>query len=63
MGTELSERPLSAFGLITSDQQQHLVAHRMRNLPTMMVLVERSEHRNVELCMQCLLCASGLETA
>ena len=34
--------PLDWF---TSDQQRHLVAHRMCNLPTMTVLAECSEHR------------------
>ena len=47
--------PVTGF---TSDQQRHLVAHRMRNLPTMMVLVEHSEHRNVQLSTQCLSCNS-----
>ena len=40
---------------LTSDQQRHLGAHRMRNLPTMTVLAERSEHRNVQLCTYYLL--------
>ena len=51
--------PLDWF---TSDQQRHLVAHRMRNLPVMTVLAERSEHQNIWLCTQ-LLCNSGPETA
>ena len=52
--------PLDSF---TSDQQRHLVAHWMSNLPTMMVLVVRSKHRNVRLCTQCLLCDNSPETA
>ena len=40
-----------------------LVAHRMRKFPTMTVLAERSEHRNVQLCAQCLLCWTGPERA
>ena len=39
----------------TGNQQQHLVAHRMRYLPTMTVLAERSEHGSVQLCAHCLL--------
>ena len=35
----------------------------MRNLPTMMVLVEHSKNRNVRLCTRCLLCGSSLEAA
>ena len=35
----------------------------MRNLPTMTVLAERSEHRNVQLCTQCLVCGGSLEAA
>ena len=46
----------------TSDQQRHLVAHRMRNLPTMTVLAEHSQHRNVQLCRRCLLCGGCPET-
>ena len=30
------------LGWFTSDQQRHLVAHRMRDLPTLMVLAECS---------------------
>ena len=52
--------PLDWF---TSDQQRHTVAHCMRNLPTMTVLAERAQHRNVQLHEQCLLCGSGPETA
>ena len=47
----------------TSDQERHIGAHRMRNLPTMMVLVERTQHRNVQLYEQCLLCGGSPETA
>ena len=35
----------------------------MRNLHTMIVLAEHSEHRNVRLCMQCLLWDNGPETS
>ena len=52
--------PLDYF---TNDEQRHLVAHQMRNLPTMMVLMERIEHRNMRLSMQCLLRNSSPETA
>ena len=52
--------PLDWF---TSDQQQHVVAHQIRSLPTMTVLVECSEHRNVRLCTRCLLCSGSPETA
>ena len=31
----------------------------MRNLPTMTVSVERTEHRNVQLCTKCLLLCGG----
>ena len=36
------------------------MAHHMRNLPIMMLLVERSEHRNVQLCTRGLLCGGCL---
>ena len=52
--------PLDWF---TSNQQRHIGAHRMRNLPTMTALAERAQHRNVQLHEQCLLCDSGPETA
>ena len=39
------------------------MAHYMRNLPIMTVLVERAQHRNVHMHLQCLLCGSGPETA
>ena len=42
---------------------QHLSAHRMRNLPAMMVLAEHSKHRNVQLGTLCLLCGDCLEMA
>ena len=42
-----------------TDSQRHLVAHWMRNLPTMTVLAERSTHRNMHL----LLCGGGPQTA
>ena len=48
---------------MTSDQQRHLVAYQMCNLPTMMVLAERAAHHNVQLGTQCLLCGSGPEMA
>ena len=40
-----------------------LVGHRMRNLPTMTVLAEHSEHRNGPLCTCCLLYGGYVETA
>ena len=52
--------PLECF---TGDQQRHRVAHRMRSLPTMMVLAEHCAHRDIRLSMQCLMCDSGPETA
>ena len=39
------------------------MARRMRNLPTMTVLAERSADRNARLSTQCLLCYSGPKTA
>ena len=38
------------------------MAHRVRNLPTVMVLTDRSEHKNVQLCTLCLLCGNWPET-
>ena len=38
-------------------------AHRMRNLPTMMVLAECSEHRHVRLCTRRLVYSGCPETA
>ena len=35
----------------------------MRNVPTMMVLAERANHRNLQLHERCLVCGSGPETA
>ena len=52
--------PLDRF---TGDQQWHLVAHQMRNLPTMTVPAERSAHCSVWLSSQCLLDNNGPETA
>ena len=49
------------LGCFTSDEQGHLVAHWMCNLPTT-VLAKHSEPRDVwlcTLCTQCLLCESG----
>ena len=63
MGTELPAGHRLPLDWFSDDQQQHLVAHWMRNLPTMMVLAERCTHRNVRLSMQCPLCNSGPETA
>ena len=51
--------PLDWF---TGDQQRPIVAHRMRNLPAMTVLVAHTQHRNVQLHEQCPLCGSGPET-
>ena len=39
------------------------MAQCMHNLPIMMVLVERLEHSNVQLCTLCLLCGKCLEMA
>ena len=39
------------------------MAHPMRNLPSMMVLAERSAHHNVRLSTQCLPCDSYPEAA
>ena len=52
--------PLDSF---TSNQQKHIGAHRMCNLPTMMVQAERAQHRNVQMHEHCLLCGSSPETA
>ena len=38
------------------------MAH-IRNLPTMTGLAECVQHRNAQMHMQCLLCASGPEAA
>ena len=52
--------PLDRF---TVNQQQHIVAHHMHNLPNMTVLMEHTQQGNVQLHEQCLLCGSGPETA
>ena len=39
------------------------MVHHMRNLPTMMVLAERSVHRGVRLSTRCLLCDSSPKMA
>ena len=44
-----------------NDQQQHLPAHGMNNLPTMTVLVGRSAHRGTMLQTMNLLCGNVLE--
>ena len=45
------------------DQQRHISAHRMDNIPTMFVLAHRSSHRNTVLDTTCLLCRAQPETA
>ena len=45
-----------------SDQQRHIAAHRMDNIPTMTVLAHRSTHRNTVLDTTCLLCGAQPET-
>ena len=37
------------------DQQRHITAHRMENIPTMTVLAHRSSHGNTVLDTTCLL--------
>ena len=44
------------------DQQRHITAHRMDNVPTMTVLAQRSSHRNTVLDTTCLLCKAQPET-
>ena len=46
-----------------SDQQRHITAHRMDNIPTMIVLAHRSSHQNTMLDTTCLLCGVQPETA
>ena len=46
-----------------SDQQRHVTAHRMDNIPTMTVLAHRSSHRDTVLDTTCLLCGAQPETA
>ena len=45
------------------DQQRHITAHRMDNVPTMTVLAHRSSHRGTVLDTTCLLCGTQPETA
>ena len=45
------------------DQQRHISAHCMDNIPTMTVLVHRSSHHNTVLDTTCLLYGAQLETA
>ena len=54
----------SGSGLpLDSDEQRHITAHRMDNIPTMIVLAHRSSHRNTVLDTTCLLCGAQPETA
>ena len=46
-----------------SDQQRHITAHRMDNIPTMTVLAHWSSHRDTVLDTTCLLCGAQPETA
>ena len=46
-----------------SDQQRHITAHRMDNIPPMTVLAHRSSHRDTVLDTTCLLCGAQPETA
>ena len=46
-----------------SDQQRHISAHRMDNIPTMIVLAHRSSHCDTVLDTTCLLCGAHQETA
>ena len=46
-----------------SDQQRHITAHGMDNIPTMTVLVHRSSHRDTVLDTTCLLCGAQPEMA
>ena len=45
------------------DQQRHITAHRMDNIPTMAVLAHRSSHQGTVLDTTCLLCGTQPETA
>ena len=45
------------------DQQRHITAHRMDNVPTMAVLAHRSSHRGTVLDTTCLPCGTQPETA
>ena len=46
-----------------SDEQRHITAHRMDNIPTMTVLAHRSSHRDTVVDTTCLLCGAQPETA
>ena len=52
--------PLDGFD---KDQQRHVTAHRMDNIPTMTVLAHRYSHRNTVLDTTCLLRVAQPETA
>ena len=58
--TSGSGLPLNWFD---SDQQRHIMAHRMDNVPAMIVLAHRSSHRNTVLDTMCLVCGAQPETA
>ena len=45
------------------DQQRHITAHRMDNVPTMTVLAHQSSHRDTVLDTTYLLCGAQPETA
>ena len=45
------------------DQQRHITAHRVDNIPTMTILAHRSSRRNTVLDTTCLLCGAQPETA
>ena len=45
------------------DEQRHITAHRMDNIPTMTVLAHQSSHRNTVPDTTCLLCGAQPETA
>ena len=51
--------PLDRFD---HDQQRHITAHRMDNVPTMTALAHRSSHRDTVLDTTCLLCGAQPET-
>ena len=52
--------PLNWFN---SDQQCHITAHRMDNIPTTTVLAHRSSHLDIVPATMCLLCGAQPETA
>ena len=52
-----------SHGGFDSDQQRHITAHRMDNVPTMTILAHRSSHRDTVLDTTCLLCGAKPETA